>query len=51
MDAQAHWERIYDTKAPTEVSWFRPHLDTSLALIERIAGQRSASMSEEANPL
>lgn len=41
---QAHWERVYGTKAPTEVSWFCPHLETSLALIERVAGDRSASI-------
>jgi len=44
MDTQSHWERVYGTKAPTEVSWFRPHLETSLALIERAAGDRSASI-------
>ena len=44
METQAHWDRVYGTKAPTEVSWFRPHLDTSLSLIGRIAGNRSASI-------
>lgn len=44
MDTQAHWERVYGTKAPTEVSWFSPHLQTSLSLIERVAGERSASI-------
>jgi SAM-dependent methyltransferase len=44
MDTQAHWERIYGTKAPTEVSWFRPHLETSLALIKRVAGEPCASI-------
>jgi ubiquinone/menaquinone biosynthesis C-methylase UbiE len=44
MDTQAHWERVYGTKAPNEVSWFTPHLQTSLALIERVAGERSASI-------
>jgi 2-polyprenyl-3-methyl-5-hydroxy-6-metoxy-1,4-benzoquinol methylase len=44
MDTQSHWERVYGTKAPTEVSWFRPHLDTSLSLIERVAGDRSTSI-------
>lgn len=44
MDTQSHWERVYATKAPTEVSWFRPHLETSLALIEHVAGDRSASI-------
>ena len=44
MDAQAHWEKVYRTKAPTEVSWYRPHLETSLALIQHVAGERSASI-------
>jgi 2-polyprenyl-3-methyl-5-hydroxy-6-metoxy-1,4-benzoquinol methylase len=39
---QEHWEKIYSTKAPDQVSWFRPHLETSLALIERTAHNRSA---------
>lgn len=38
MSMQAHWEGVYGTKAPTEVSWFRPHLDTSLSLIGRAVG-------------
>jgi len=29
-----HWNRVYQTKQPTEVSWYRTHLDTSLALID-----------------
>jgi len=44
MDTQSHWERVYSTKAPTEVSWYRPHLETSLALIEDVAGDHSASI-------
>jgi SAM-dependent methyltransferase len=44
MNMQAHWEHVYGTKAPTEVSWFRPHLETSLSLIVRVAGDRSASI-------
>lgn len=34
-DKTDHWQNVYDTKAPTEVSWFRPHLDVSLELIKR----------------
>jgi len=34
MDKQKHWETIYETKEPTNVSWFQPHLQKSLALIE-----------------
>ncbi|GAC1439800.1 MAG: class I SAM-dependent methyltransferase [Terriglobales bacterium] len=35
MDVKTHWEKVYQTKAPDTVSWYRPHLETSLALIER----------------
>src|SRR6202158_5635274 len=44
MDTQEHWEKVYTAKAPEAVSWFRPHLETSLALIERAADARSASI-------
>jgi 2-polyprenyl-3-methyl-5-hydroxy-6-metoxy-1,4-benzoquinol methylase len=43
-DAKTHWETIYTTKAPDQVSWYRPHLETSLGLIERAAGGHSASI-------
>ena len=44
MDTKSHWEKIYTTKAPNQVSWYRPHLETSLALIERAATDRSSSI-------
>lgn len=44
MDAKTHWEKVYVTKAPEVVSWYRPHLETSLALIERAAAGYSASI-------
>jgi SAM-dependent methyltransferase len=44
MDVQSHWERIYTQKAPNEVSWYRPHLETSLAFIEQAAAGHSASI-------
>ena len=37
MNTQEHWERVYEVTAPDQVSWFRPHLETSLALIEQAA--------------
>jgi len=42
MDPKSHWEKVYRTKRPTEVSWYRAHLDLSLALIEEAAGGREA---------
>jgi len=44
MDAQDHWEKIYTQKSPTAVSWYRPHLETSLELIERVAPDRATSL-------
>jgi 2-polyprenyl-3-methyl-5-hydroxy-6-metoxy-1,4-benzoquinol methylase len=44
VDVKAHWEAIYGSKAPDSVSWYRPHLERSLEMIERAAGGRSASI-------
>ena len=44
MDAKAHWNRVYNTKTPDAVSWYRQHLETSLALIDSAAGGPSASV-------
>jgi SAM-dependent methyltransferase len=44
MDTRTHWETVYGTKAPDAVSWFRPHLENSLALIERVAADRSTAI-------
>ena len=37
MNIKSHWEKIYKTKLPQEVSWYRPHLEISLNLIEEAA--------------
>jgi 2-polyprenyl-3-methyl-5-hydroxy-6-metoxy-1,4-benzoquinol methylase len=44
MDAKLHWDKVYRTKQPTEVSWYRPHLDVSLQLIEEAASNRDANI-------
>jgi 2-polyprenyl-3-methyl-5-hydroxy-6-metoxy-1,4-benzoquinol methylase len=44
VNSKSHWEKVYTTKNPDQVSWYRPHLETSLALIERAAGEHSASI-------
>src|SRR5437867_2441896 len=44
MDAGSHWEKVYKGKAPDAVSWYRPHLDRSLALIESASPDRAASI-------
>ncbi len=37
MDSKAHWEHVYRTKSPTQVSWFQPHALRSLDLIRRVS--------------
>lgn len=37
MNSEQHWEHVYGTKLPDQVSWYRPHLETSLTFIERAA--------------
>jgi SAM-dependent methyltransferase len=44
MDARSHWENVYASKAPDAVSWYRPHLETSLDLIEKVAKAHSTSI-------
>lgn len=34
-ERRAHWERVYEQRAPEAVSWFQEEPATSLALIER----------------
>ncbi len=44
MDVQTHWEKVYTEKAPDAVSWYRPHLESSLALIDQVAAGCSPSI-------
>jgi SAM-dependent methyltransferase len=37
MDSKAHWEHVYRSKLPTEVSWYQPHAVRSLDLIQRVS--------------
>ncbi len=44
MDAKSHWEQVYRSKAPDQVSWFRPHLEVSLGLIAAAAPDRGGAL-------
>jgi 2-polyprenyl-3-methyl-5-hydroxy-6-metoxy-1,4-benzoquinol methylase len=35
MNTKTHWEHIYETKAPTQVSWYQEHARFSLQYIRR----------------
>jgi SAM-dependent methyltransferase len=41
-EPKQHWERVYQTKKPTEVSWYQPHLEISLRLIGEAAADKGA---------
>jgi ubiquinone/menaquinone biosynthesis C-methylase UbiE len=41
MSRVVHWDGVYTTKQPEAVSWFQPHLDLSLQLIEQAGLGRS----------
>jgi SAM-dependent methyltransferase len=34
-DKTIHWQSVYQSKAPSDVSWFKPHLEVSLALLRQ----------------
>jgi SAM-dependent methyltransferase len=44
MTTQEHWDKTYADKAPDQVSWYRPHLDHSLVVIERAVPDRGAAI-------
>ena len=44
MSNKAHWEKVYGTKAPDAVSWYAPHLETALKLIQQATDNKSASI-------
>lgn len=42
--SKAHWEHVYESKAPDAVSWFAPHLVESLGYIRRACVDNAASI-------
>lgn len=44
MSDKPHWERIYAQKSEKEVSWYRPHLDISLDLIQESGLNKDAAI-------
>jgi len=41
MDTKTHWEHIYETKAPTQVSWYQEHAQYSLQFIQKTGVQKT----------
>lgn len=44
MNLQTHWETVYRTKNTEQVSWYAPHLEISLQLIQQLAPERSSAI-------
>jgi SAM-dependent methyltransferase len=44
MDKKGHWEQVYSAKAPDAVSWYTPHLETSLSLIRQAVSNQNAAI-------
>jgi ubiquinone/menaquinone biosynthesis C-methylase UbiE len=42
MQRKEHWDKVYSSKSDAAVSWYRPRLETSLALLEE-AGMAGTS--------
>ena len=44
MQAKEHWEKVYSTKAADAVSWFQPHANISVSLINDAGVSLDASI-------
>jgi 2-polyprenyl-3-methyl-5-hydroxy-6-metoxy-1,4-benzoquinol methylase len=44
MDTKVHWENVYQTKEPTEVSWYQSRPEMSLEFIEKTAVGKDAAI-------
>ena len=44
MDGRSHWEDIYGSKSATSVSWYRPRLEVSLAMIRHAAQSKQSAI-------
>jgi ubiquinone/menaquinone biosynthesis C-methylase UbiE len=44
MDRKNHWDSVYASKQPGEVSWYQTHLEKSLELIDATGVDKSAAI-------
>jgi SAM-dependent methyltransferase len=44
VDLKSHWERVYRTMGPDQVSWFQPEATLSLRLIQQVAPSRDSAI-------
>ncbi len=44
VETKAHWDKVYSTKPAQAVSWFAPHLETSLKLIHEASTRKDTAI-------
>jgi SAM-dependent methyltransferase len=44
MQSREHWETVYEQKQPDQVSWYRPHLERSMQVIDDANLDRTAAI-------
>ena len=44
MSLKTHWEDVYTNKSSDKVSWFQPHAEKSLSIIEKLKVPQSAKI-------
>ncbi|MCC5812451.1 MAG: class I SAM-dependent methyltransferase [Ectothiorhodospiraceae bacterium] len=44
MERKSHWEEVYRSKDPEEVSWYQPHSERSLELIRKVVPDREVAI-------
>ena len=44
MDPRTHWDEVYRTNKPTELSWYQPTPTLSLSMIRRVAPEHGATI-------
>jgi SAM-dependent methyltransferase len=41
VETTVHWDRVYETKDPSEVSWYQPNALTSMRFIQKYGGRQA----------
>lgn len=44
MDSRAHWDTVYGSKDPKSVSWYAPHLEQSIKIIDNLCTDHCAAL-------
>ena len=51
MQSRDHWEQVYSSKAADAVSWYQPHADLSMQMVEAAGVAATAAIIDVGRPL